>query len=348
MASRRAFLAWGGVALGGVLAHHKPSHRRGTTTSTTTATTSTTLPATTTTEPMPTATTVTMHTNRSGLPWRSGVRTGGFEEDTVAFEAWRGRLCDVSFHYTDRTSWANVDAPWPLGRPYPGEFFLAHPFYPEGLGITFDDVIAGTHDAHFQTLGTNIVASGRPNLLVSLAWEMNGTWMDWSMGANPDKYAACYRRVVDQVHVTAPGVRFAWVINARSPDPTAAYPGNAYVHAVGIDSYDQFPKATTEGQWTTQRDADYSMEWIASFARSHGKRLLIQEWGMSGPASADKGGDNPFWVTKMQDWFRANADLIWAECYFDSVGSTNSQIFSPGDPVVNPNSATEYKAGLHG
>jgi hypothetical protein len=347
MMGRRAVLGWAALAavalLGGTVpaqAHHRPGHDRGPPTATTT------LPATTTTEPMPTSTTVRMRldANRSGLMWRSGVHTGGFPADVAAFETWRGRLVDTNLNYTDRSSWAALEDPWPLDDAWPGELILAHPMWPTSSGGSFAQVVAGTNDAHYQALGTNLVANGRGDLLISLGWEMNGTWFEWSAVGNETGYVDAYRRIVEQVRVTAPAARFAWVFNGDTPDPTSMYPGDAYVDAIGVDDYDMFPKVTTQGEWDAEIASVAGLQWAADFAAAHGKRLLVQEWGLSGPADADHGGDNPFFVRKMQEWFRANRGLLYAEMYFDAAGATASGLF---DPAQNTNGAAEYLAGLH-
>jgi hypothetical protein len=350
---RRSFLALAGATAVASIAvpaaaHHKPGHHHG-------PTTATTLPATTTTtgESVPTSTfapgpTTTVLPNtwrhRSGLTWRSGIHTGGFPADVQAFEAWRGRLVDTALNYTDRSSWAALEDPWPLDDAWPGELILAHPMWPTGSGGSFAQVVAGTNDAHYQALGTNLVANNRGDLLISLAWEMNGTWFEWGMGADPSGYAAAYQRIVDQVHVTAPDARFAWVFNGDTPDPTPAYPGDAYVDVIGVDDYDQFPTVDTQGEWDSEIVSVAGLQWTADFAAAHGKPLLVQEWGLSGPADANHGGDNPFFVTKMQDWFRDHANALYAEMYFDATGSTSSGLY---DPAENPNSAGTYRAGLH-
>jgi Beta-mannanase len=170
---------------------------------------------------------------------------------------------------------------------------------------------------------------------------MNGTWFEWSVAGNPAGYVACWQRVVNAIRATAPQARFAWTINAHSPDPMPAYPGDSYVDVIGIDAYDHYPKSTTDAEFTTQAAAVSGIGWTLDRAVAHGKKLAVPEWGVEQPADANHGGDNPFFITKMQNFFRANAANIYIETYFDAA---QSRIFAP--PVQNPNAGIAYVAGL--
>jgi hypothetical protein len=327
-------------------AHHKPGHYRRATT-----TTAAPVPATTTTTAgaMPT-TTITMGTNRSGLPWRSGVHTGSFPADYTAFETWRQRLVDVTLQYSSRDTWAGIEDPWVLYEAWPGEMIVGQPFWPEGSGGTLAAAAAGTYDAHYAAYGSNLVAAGKGSLLTEVAWEFNGNWFEWS-ATSAANYIGAFQHFVTAVRSTAPNARFAWTINAHSTNnpPSGvimdAYPGDAYVNVIGIDTYDQFPPNLTQGTWDSQIAATGGLQWILDIAVAHGKPLMVAEWGVAAPADADHGGDNAFFVTKMQDWFRANATKLYGEMYFDF---DPAGIFSADSTIINTNSAAEYKAGLHG
>ena len=61
--------------------------------------------------------------------------------------------------------------------------------------------------------------------------------------------------------------------------------------------------------WSNEYNKTYlggpraSGSWI-SFARSHGKKLSLPEWAVWNDAH---GGDNPLFIEKMHDTFKANA-----------------------------------------
>lgn len=302
-------------------------------------------PRTTRTTVAPTTTTLP-GSSRSGLPWRHGVHTGSFPPDYPPFEAWSGKLLDWTLQYSARSSWAGIEHPWHLGYDFPGEQVAAQPFWPEGSGGSFAACSSGSYDTHWRAYGSALIAEGKPATLTSLAWEFNGDWFEWSVGADPAGYAACYRRVVSQVHVTDPSARFAWVMNAHSGDPTPAYPGDGWVDLIGIDTYDQWPASTSQAVWDAQITAPAGLQWAYDLAVTHGKGFIIQEWGLLGPADANHGGDNVLFVTNMLAWIHAHPG-VW-ESYFDVPGSSGQHHSIFAQPVYNPNGATAYLAGLHG
>jgi hypothetical protein len=282
--------------------------------------------------------------NPSGLPWRSGAYTYDF----TAFGTWRGHTVDTNLQYSDRGSWGGIEYPWMLDfPPAPGELVIAQPFWPQRSGGTLSKCASGSYDTHWRRYGTNLVAAGLPSMLTELAWEMNGNWWEWS-ATNTTSYINCWRKVVNAVHVTAPNARFLWTINAHTPgvggNPMNAYPGDAYVTELGIDAYDHYPKSTTDAQFTAQATAVAGITWLKDQAVAHGKKWSVPEWGVSNPVSPDYGGDNAFFVSKMQDTFRANLATIDFESYFDA---EDSEIFDTSSGWSNPNAASAYIAGLH-
>jgi hypothetical protein len=286
-------------------------------------------------------------TNPSGLPWRSGAHTGSFPADYTAFETWRGHALDGTLQYTDRGSWSGIESPWFFGYTWPGETIVAQPGWPEGSGGSLSKCAQGKYDSHWRTYGSNLAAAGGApaDTMTELMWEMNGNWWEWS-ATNVTTYINCWRKIVNAVHATDPTARFMWTINAHSGgvtgNPMSAYPGDTYVNVVGIDAYDHYPRSMNQTEFDTQANAVAGITWTYSQAAAHGKQYAIPEWGVEQPFDADHGGDNPFFVTAMQDWFRAHVASIYIESYFDAAQST---IFQP--PAANPNSGAEYIAGLH-
>jgi Glycosyl hydrolase family 26 len=317
----------------------------GTPPTTTTTTTTTTLPPTTTTT-LPTTTTAPPP---APGPWRSGVHTGSYPADYTPWSTWLGRQPDGNLQYSNRSSWAGLENPWFLGYTWPGELISAQPFWPDGSGSTLAACAGGTYDTHWQAYGTNLVNTGHGSVLTELAWEFN-LYPDWV--ADPAGYAACFRRIVGQVHVTAPNARFAWTMNAGSADPTPMYPGDTYVDVVGVDQYDMWPASTSEATWTTRINQTAALQWAADFAVAHNKQLVVPEWGLAWTdlgggnwsTDANHGGDNPFYINHMIDWFHDHASLLYLEMYFNATGGTRSYIYPN---TVNPNSAAAYKAKIN-
>ena len=103
---------------------------------------------------------------------------------------------------------------------------------------------------------------------------------------------------------------------------------------------------TDEGVSAYAKDATAKMVYqylaggavVNAFARQHGKKLSIPEWGIGGPSivrnCSEPGIDNPFFMRKMFAFFRANAGSIAYEAYFNGHGGatdTNGthKLFSP-------------------
>jgi hypothetical protein len=143
---------------------------------------------------------------------------------------------------------------------------------------------------------------------------------------------------------TAPGLRWDWNVNRGTSqlgiDARNAYPGDGYVDIVGVDSYDGWPGATTEATWNEHYNGSYGLKFWADFARQHGKKLSIPEWGVyPGTAWAGhNGGDNPFYIAKMFGFFQEQKDNLAYESYFNEAAS-----YYAGALDMNPRAAAEYQ-----
>ena len=79
---------------------------------------------------------------------------------------------------------------------------------------------------------------------------------------------------------TAPALRWDWNTN-RGPsqlgiDSRNAYPGDAYVDIVGVDSYDGWPGVKSEADWNEHLNGSYGLKFWADFARQHGKKFSVR------------------------------------------------------------------------
>ncbi len=290
---------------------------------------------------------------RSGLPWASGVYVPGSQRAKhEAFGAWRGRPLDVVVDWSARSSWNDVVSPGWLydawkGTPYVKVLGVA-PF-PENVGASLATCRTGAYNGYWKQFATNIKAAGLDDeTIVRLGWEFNGNWYKWS-AHNPADFAECWRQVVTSAESVAPALRWDWNVN-RGPgqsvsDPRLAYPGDAYVDIVGVDSYDGWPGATSEATWQEHYAGAYGLKFWLDFAKAHGKRLSVPEWGVyPGTAWAGhNGGDNPFYIAKMNEFFRTNAAHIAYEAYFNEPASyCASSLYGP---TQNPRAAAQYNAG---
>jgi hypothetical protein len=253
----------------------------------------------------------------------------------------------VALTYTGRERWADIVRPsWLLTswENQPQTLVISTPMLPERGRATLAACAKGTYDVHWRQYGESIAGAGLASrTIIRLGWEFNGPWMRWA-ARRPATFVACWRRVVVAVEAAAPQVRWDWCVNRGSSqfglDPRRAYPGDAYVDIVGIDSFDGYPAVTGERAWQTQYAGAYGLKFWADFARAHRKRFSVAEWGVypgSGWAGYG-GGDNPFYVRKMFGFFRQQADILQYEAYFNEDAP-----YQAGALHLNPRAAAEYR-----
>jgi len=289
------------------------------------------------------------HANRSGLPWASGVYpTDATPAGAAAFAAWRGRQLDVVDAWSARATWADIDDPVWLyqlwsGQPYIVAFGVA--MLPEDVpGVSLQACADGSYDAYWHEFGKVISSYGLGASIIRLGWEFNGNWYVWQ-ASDPTTWARCWQQIVTSARTTAPKLQWDWNVNrgvsVGLANPALAYPGNAYVSMIGIDSYDSWPSAKTNVGWQTQLDGSQGLNYWLAFAKAHGKLLSVPEWGnvYSGTSA---GGDDALYVNDMRAFFSSNAREIAFECNFQGPVSPAGGSYGAGTLV--PKAAAAYKA----
>lgn len=288
----------------------------------------------------------------SGLTWSSGM---AMNDDFDSFAAWRGRPLDNSTVWPHRQTWDEVSHPDIRGdqiSAIPSDMMLSigQPMLPESKRerATLAKCATGAYDQYFKTFGSELVRLGRGGSIVRLGWEANGDWYAWSITSEPTNYIACFRKEVAAIRSTAPQVKIDWNVTKESKmgstSVVSAYPGDDVVDIIGVDFYDWWPSYPDQAAW----DADYNStqnggprgigSWL-SFAKSHGKKLSIPEWGVVN--NSDGGGDNAFYIEKMWNFFKTNAADIAYETYFNgNYGDHVSQIYQISS---NPNASAKYQ-----
>lgn len=120
----------------------------------------------------------------------------------------------------------------------------------------------------------------------------------------------------------------------------SAYPGDAYVNIIGVDAYDDWPPADASGGWQQQLNGPYGLNYWLSFAKQHGKKFSVPEWGLVADAEwgNESGYDDPGYIQDMYGFFVANSADIAFESYYDS-GDVGNSIYSPDQ---NSDGAAEY------
>jgi Malectin domain/Carbohydrate binding domain len=290
--------------------------------------------------PNPTATPTATATTTGGF-WPSGVFVSSWTPaDFEAFATWRGRALGVATIWPERQTWADFNTAVPVytnfnGKPYTMVYGI--PLIPENAGATLAQVAAGTYNQQWRDLGTTLVNTGHGNAIIRLGWEFNGNWYAWA-AYDPTTWINAFRQAETSIKSSAPNVRIDWTVNRGtsqsipSGNSADAYPGDAYVDIIGVDSYDHW------GDWNSQLNGNQGLAYWASFARTHGKKFSVPEWGLVGAAPGN--GDNAAYITNMFNFFTANKDILAYEAYFNcSCAGVTASLNNPND---NPNGSAEY------
>jgi hypothetical protein len=115
-----------------------------------------------------------------------------------------------------------------------------------------------------------------------------------------------------------------------------AYPGDDYVDFIGMDWYDHNYENISD---QTQRfnyalTRAHGLNWLSSFAKSHGKRISIPEWGVGASHTGTRVDDATI-VQLMHDW------MIKNDVYYENYW--NSESAYKGVITDLPNQAATYK-----
>jgi hypothetical protein len=284
------------------------------------------------------------------VSWRSGVHSNNDLQSNVAFGTWRGRPIDLIHTYPDRAQgWDGLVNPsWPVDMlsQFGGFLVMSVPLYPDGQGNN-RDCAAGAYDAQWHKLGTFLIAHNRADTILRLGWGPNDLNHGWRADADPSDWIACFQHTVKAVRATDLNIRIDWTFNPPGPpnitdaDPYTMYPGDDVVDFIGIEAFDHFPASATRAEWTAHCNAPAGLCSVIDFARKHGKKLGIAEWGVAS-CGGSEGGDSAFYVERVLATFAANLDVMGYEAYFEDDGTEVCSAISSGS--TNPNAAAMYKA----
>ena len=165
-------------------------------------------------------------------------------------------------------------------------------------------ITAGRHDAYIRSYARQVARWGR---VVHLRFmhEMNGSWYPWGALANGNTAADSVRawrhvhRLFQQEGAT--NVRWEWAPNQVYPGSAplrSLYPGDAYVHRVGLSAYNW-----GGARWTSfARLVDPTLDQLRRLTR---KPLVISETG-----SAPTGGDRARWVRRMFEHLKTRPEVV--------------------------------------
>ncbi|MFO1069359.1 MAG: glycosyl hydrolase [Geminicoccaceae bacterium] len=295
--------------------------------------------------------------NRSGLPWRSGAACAR-TVNNVTFEQWRQADLDVTILFAGRDSWSMIlshtGSGAVRGASRNSHASIGVALLPKSERGNFSACANGQFDSYYRQIGSALVGVEGGDAIIRLGWEMNGTWTSWFVGAtDPGPYKACFRRAVTQIKSTAPNVTIEWTPRSGSNEIRypieLAYPGDDYVDQIGLLIYDFFPVIPNQTAWNNAYMARErrtgGLKGIGTylqFARAHGKKLAIAEWGVADGVKNSGGFDNPFFVQKMLEFSRKNTSSLGYEAYFNC-DNVNADFYKIYPESLNPNAAAAYR-----
>lgn len=290
--------------------------------------------------------------NRSGLAWNSGVfYNAGDLNSANQFAVWRGRKLDSIMYFPGRGSYSEMNNMRSDLTAWPGYRIVTLPTQPSGNNDSYGAGSAGA--AFWLQWGKDLHSKGWDDgrTIMRLNWELNGDWYPHSVPANgATNFIASIQTAVNNIRANAPKSIFNLCMNRANPgaNPWASSiydPLNAYYDIIGLDWYDDFPAQNNSGAFNQAVTSDPGPTSLATYCRSKGKMMWLDEWGLSHRTDGPSGGDDPFYMNSMWDWCVANSDILAGETYYEDPG-TNGQggQISQG---ANPNGGAAYRSTSH-
>jgi hypothetical protein len=180
---------------------------------------------------------------------------------------------------------------------------------------------SGAHDGKYVQAARYLRDGGYGDAIVRLGWEYDGSWYPWSAMGNCDVFQDAYRRVRNLFRSVSGGFRFdlngTGSFMSKPTGVACAWPGDAYVDIVGLDTYDKgYGFSLYDVVTDSWADPEYVFEsrtlprlqFQRDFAIAHGKTVSFPEWALvSGAAESlnNAGGDNPAFIQGMSDWMNS-------------------------------------------
>lgn len=318
-------------------------------------------------------------THASGLPWKSGVSPGTSDgatalEKVKGFGTWRGRPVDMVTIFIGKNSWQKSYASYlnnEVLQPK-GALVALHkagllPLMTVPLVIKddagqFQKVAEGKIDAGHQAVANKIKEiMGADKIYLRLGHEADEGY-PWSYTghkgsapdpANPEHYKAAWARIAKIYKSTVPGAKMVWNVLKNTRQKVANYyPGDEVVDLISIDVYDNgsggFCNSATAPGWLKmglgafdpQTGVSKGIGGIWAFAKSHHKKIGVDEWGATNKElKANNGANNGFFVEGMFEFFKAHAADIEYEAYFNRAGGGMHQIWPKTDYNPLPSDA---------
>jgi hypothetical protein len=210
------------------------------------------------------------------------------------------------------------------------------------------------YDLWAKTLASEMkIRAGKglnPNVIVRVGWEHSDD-RPWFSGPDPENFVKTFRKIVDMIReyngknngLTTVAIDWRNLKRGQQVDSILDhYPGSAYVDIISVDYYDCWPALNDDTIWNTQylrtfRGGPWGIGKWLEFTKSEGKLFACPEWAIKVGSSKGLSKDIPYYIRKMYEFFKTNAQYIAYENYFNQ-----KPIHQFAPPDLNPLAANEY------
>jgi hypothetical protein len=332
------------------------------------------------------------HAATAVLPFQEGTFINDYNGGPLdvsripAYEAWLGHPIQIAEGSGNLQSYSGTtalddehefDSPWVTDAATKAGKRLAVGFqfmtYRNGHsdGETYGMMAKGSNtlpsgytvDQRYKAWGQYLIDHGQPNAIIRMATEFNlGSTFPWGINiydtTQVANFVAAERTFVTDVR-SLPGQNFKidwnFALDAGNPGQnivTNAYPGDAYVDYIGIDSYDQvlpYGSAWTNPQdeWSKRYNGTngaYGLKYYLDFARTHGKKISFPEWGLGWIYGNGPPLEDPYYINQMFALMNdPNNNVAWESFWEDSNG-----LYTADSSHRSPQSAAAFIADFGG
>ena len=280
---------------------------------------------------------------QSGSALHLGAYSGPGSKGVKGMQAFDGTTHTTSTETLDfppTNSWSQIEGQAWLLKPHADQgqrLEYSLPLVPDLPGTSLSACATGLYNQHWLALGRNLLHFALANTVIRPGWEFNGTWYKWSAAGHQQQFIRCFRNVVTTMRsVSGEHFTFDWnPTNGKVAfNADQAYPGDRYVDYIGDDVYDESwgsyragssPSSKAQSGVLNQTlTENRGLNFWATFAKAHGKRLAITEWGVALLSNGHGGGDDPAFIDAMFAFMHNGNNDVAFEHYFNtSSPSTN-------------------------
>jgi beta-mannanase len=226
-------------------------------------------------------------------------------------------------------SWANGRLPMMTWESAPAQTSNNTKYV---AGYTNQDIISGKFDSYLKAYADDIKTNGQP-MVIRLDHEMNGSWYNWSEGADQQNaagsYVAMWQHVwtifqneganADVIWDWSP-TRIDGLGNPSYETPAYLkeyYPGDQFVDWVGMSGY--YRNSSTAPTFTNTFQA--TLDQLRQIAPD--KKILLGEVGATETGGSVSNSQKAQWMTSLFDALAQpqNSDIVGFD-YFDEVATT--------------------------